>query len=131
MSKDLNALCAQWAMAKAAEDKAKAERRKIEDEMAALMRLDPAAEGVTKSMAGDWQIKAESRITRKVDADKIQEAAAEAGLSHILASVCRWKPELDMRVWKGLDESARKALAPAITTTASRPSFSLTAITKE
>ena len=131
MSKDLNALCARWTMAKADEADAIERRRKIEDEMAELLKVDAAIEATTTAKTDDFVVKISTRLTRKVDADKIQEAAAEAGLSHILPSVCRWKPELDMRVWKGLDESARKALAPAITTTASRPSFSMTAINKE
>lgn len=128
---DLDALAEQWQKAKAAETEAVESRRLIEDQISAALAIDNASEATTTAKTGAYQIKVSTRLTRKVDADKIQEAASEAGISHLLATVCRWKPELDLRVWKGLSEDNRKALAPAITTTAGRPSYSLTDITKE
>lgn len=128
---DLNALAVAWSYAKQAEAEAVAQRRAIEDKLTAALDVKETEEGVKSAETLNYTIKVTSRLTRKVDADLIQEIAAEHGLTHLLSSVCRWKPELDMRVWKGLDETARTALSAAITTTPGRPSYSINAITKE
>lgn len=128
---DINALAIAWSYAKAAEAEAVEQRRQIEDKLTAALGISETDEGVKTAETLNYKIKVTSRLTRKVDADLIQEIAAEHGLSHLLPTVCRWKPELDMRAWKALDEAPRQALSKAITTTAGRPSYSITAITKE
>ena len=45
----------------------------------------------------------------------MQELAAEFGLTEHLASLFRWKPEINMAVWKATDEAITKPLAAAIT----------------
>ena len=125
---DLNALSIAWSAAKIAETEAIAQRRAIEDKMAALLDLKETDEGTRTEATPLYTIKITNRHKRKVDSDLIQEIAAEHGLAHLLPSVCRWTPELDMRVWKGLDEKHRAILGAAITTTAGRPSFAITAI---
>lgn len=128
---DLNALAVAWSYAKHAEAEAVAQRRAIEDKLTAALEIKETEEGMKTVESLNYTIKITNRLTRKVDADLIQEAAAEHGLSHLLPSVCRWKPELDMKVWKALDDKARAVLSKAITTTAGRPSYSISAITKE
>lgn len=71
-------------------------------------------------------MKVTCRIDRKVDADMVQELAAEHGLSEHLASLFRWKPELNMSAWKAADESITRPLAGAITAKPGRPSFTIT-----
>ena len=128
---DLQALAIAWSYAKQAEAEAVAQRRAIEDKLTAALGIKETEEGTHNADTLNYTIKVTSRLTRKVDADLIQEIAAEHGLTHLLSSVCRWKPELDMRVWKSLEENARTALSAAITTTPGRPSYSISAITKE
>ena len=128
---DLNALAVAWSYAKAEEAKAVEQRRQIEDKITAALGIAETAEGVKNVETLNYKIKVTSRLTRKVDADLIQEAAAENGLSHLLPIVCRWKPELDIRAWNALEDEARAKLSSAITTSAGRPSYSITAITKE
>ena len=41
----------------------------------------------------------------KVNSDKLQELAAEHGLTDHLPSLFRWKPEINMTVWKAADAS--------------------------
>lgn len=129
---DLQSLAIAWSCAKLEETQAVTKRREIEDKMTAMLAINEQEETTTTAKTLQYQIKVATRLTRKVDADLIQELAAEHGLSDLLPSVCRWKPELDLRVWKGLTDDARGKLAKAITTTAGRPSYSITAIeTKE
>ena len=127
----INALAIVWAEAKQAEADAVQRRRDAEDKLTAALGIGETDEGVKTAETLNYKIKVTSRLTRKVDSDLIQEAAAEHGLSHLLSSVCRWKPELDLRAWNALDADTRNKLAPAVTTTAGRPSYSITAITKE
>lgn len=127
----INALAIVWAEAKQAEADAVQRRREAEDKLTAALGIAETDEGVKTFETLNYKIKVTSRLTRKVDADLIQEAAAENGLSHLLDIVCRWKPELDLRAWGNLEDAARAKLAPAITTTAGRPSYSITAITKD
>ena len=66
------------------------------------------------------------RSDRKVDSAKLQELAAEAGLSDHLPNLFRWKPEINMAVWRATDEAITRPLAGAITVKPGRPSFKIT-----
>ena len=55
----------------------------------------------------------------------MQELAAEFGLTDHLAKLFRWKPEINMAIWKAADESITKPLAAAITAKPGRPSFKI------
>jgi hypothetical protein len=68
----------------------------------------------------------EGRINRKVDADKLQAIAAEAGLTEHLSSLFRWKPEIAMSAWKAASPNITTPLLDAITATPGRPSFTIT-----
>ena len=66
------------------------------------------------------------RIDRQVDAELVQELAADAGLTDHLPDLFRWKPELNKAQWDHAAQSIRDALAPAITAKPGRPSYSIT-----
>lgn len=123
---DMSELSVMWIMAKQTETDAVADRRKIEDRIKLLAKIDDAHEGTTTVEPGQYVIKIDGRIDRKVDSDKLQELAAEHGLTEQLASLFRWKPEINMSVWKSADESITKPLAGAITAKPGRPSFKIT-----
>ena len=55
----------------------------------------------------------------------MQELAAEFGLTEHLAKLFRWKPEINLAIWKAADESITKPLASAITAKPGRPSFTI------
>ncbi len=117
----------QWRKFKADEEFAKAERRKVEDQMAKKLAIAEGFEGTMSSKFDDGVVlKIEGRLNRKVDSDKLQEIAAENGLSQHLSSLFRWKPEINATVWKNTDEAITRPLLAAITTTPGRPSFSIT-----
>ena len=97
--------------------------------MLSLIGVAENFEGIENAEApGGYKIKITGRMNRKVDADALQELAAEAGLTGHLSSLFRWKPEIDAKAWKSADASITSPLMGAITTTPSRASF---AITKE
>lgn len=122
-------LSSAWIEAKEAERVAVERRRAIEDHLALIMELSPDLDSTVTKKDGGYVIKAVGRLNRKVDSDKLQELAAEAGLTHHLSSLFRWKPEIEMKAWKSCDPSITAVLADAITVTPGRPSFTIT--TKE
>jgi hypothetical protein len=123
---DLKALSAAWVTAKEAEKAAQDARRVIEDRMLSLIGLPEAFDGTENAAAGEYKIKLVGRLSTKIDADRLQEIAIENGLTEHLSSLFRWKPEINVKVWRAADESITNTLLEAITTTPGRPSFAIT-----
>lgn len=119
-------LAREWESAKAAEAKAVAIRRAIEDELTELLALPKDLDGSKNEDVGQYKIKVTGRLDRKINSDKLQELAQEAGLSDHLGSLFRWKPEVNMTAWKAAHVSITAPLLDAITTTAGRPSYAIT-----
>jgi len=88
--------------------------------------IPPTLDG-TKSIetSEGFTIKIVGRMTRKVNADKLQELAEENGLSDHLSSLFRWKPEINSEQWAAADPSITTPLLDAITTTSGRPTFKI------
>jgi hypothetical protein len=126
MTADIPELAALWLDAKAREASAVEDRRAIEDRIKEIVRLNESLDGTETVERDGYTIKMVGRIDRKVNADQLQELAAEAGLTDHLSSLFRWKPEVNVSVWKNTDESITGALAPAITAKPGRASFSIT-----
>jgi hypothetical protein len=122
---DMNELAQMWLRAKQQEEDATADRRDIEDHIKKLATIAENLEGTETIEPGQYEIKIVGRIDRKVDGDKVQELAAEFGLTDHLAKLFRWKPEINMAIWKAADESITKPLAAAITAKPGRPSFKI------
>jgi hypothetical protein len=125
LSNDMNELASMWLAAKKQEEDATADRRDIEDHIKKLATIAENLEGTETVEPGRFEIKIVGRIDRKVDGDKVQELAAEFGLTDHLAKLFRWKPEINMAIWKAADESITKPLAAAITAKPGRPSFKI------
>jgi hypothetical protein len=119
-------LAAQWEEAKMEEKAATDRRRGIEDQLVECLGIPKQMEGTKNELAGMYEIKVAGRLDRKVNADKLQAIAEETGLTEHLSSLFRWKPEINMGAWKSAHESITDPLLDAITTTASRPSFTIT-----
>ncbi len=126
MHADLKTLSADWLRYKAEEGNATTERRKIEDKIVKLLALAENFEGTETAEPDGFVVKIAGRIDRKVDSDKLQELAAEHGLTDHLARLFRWTPEINMALWKAADETITRPLADAITAKAGRPSFKIT-----
>lgn len=126
LTDNLNELSSLWLAAKEAEKEATEDRRKIEDRIKSLAGIAESLDGTETIAPEKFIIKIVGRIDRKVDSDKLQELAAEFGLTEHLSSLFRWKPELNMAAWRAADESITTPLAVAITAKPGRASFSIT-----
>ena len=123
---DLRELSQDWLKWKTQEENAVTERRKIEDQIVKMLNLPKAFESTETAEPTGMVVKISGRIDRKVDSAKLQELALEAGLSDHLPNLFRWKPEINMTVWKATDDSITRPLAGAITVKPGRPSFKIT-----
>ena len=125
--KDVFELSDAWLLSKEAERMAVEARRAVEDQLIKAFRISEQMEGTFNAQTKNGhQIKIVGRLTRKVDAEKVQELAAEHGLTEHLSSLFRWKPEINTTAWKSTAPEITVLLADAVTVTASRPSFSIT-----
>ena len=115
-----------WLDAKKVETKAVADRRELEDQMALQFALPKDLDGTVKKELDGFTVKIEARINQKIDADKLQVLAAEAGISEHLSSLFRWKPEINAKVWNAASNAVTQPLLGAITSTPGRPTFTIT-----
>lgn len=123
---DVHPLAVEWYNAKAAEKEAQERRREAEDALIEELNIDPNQEGTDSiDLDGGAKLKVTRRLSRKVDAEAAQELAAEHGLEAHIEQLFRWKPELNKKAWDSASAEITGALAPAVTTTAGRPSFTI------
>jgi hypothetical protein len=115
-----------WLDAKKMEALAVAERRELEDLMAVQFSIPKDLDGTIKQELDGYIIRMEGRINKKIDADKLQLLAAEAGLSEHLSSLFRWKPEINAKAWGAAADAVTQPLLGAITSTPGRPTFTIT-----
>jgi len=116
----------QWIDAKEAEKAAIDLRRTLEDELVMELGIAKTLDGTQNIEADGYKIKVVGRLDRKVNSDKLQDLAAEHGLTQHLSSLFRWKPEINVSAWKSADPLITAPLQDAITTTNGRPSFTIT-----
>jgi len=116
----------QWIDAKEAEKAAIDLRRTLEDELVMELGIAKTLDGTQNIEADGYKIKVVGRLDRKVNSDKLQDLAAEHGLTQHLSSLFRWKPEVNASAWKSADPLITAPLQDAITTTNGRPSFTIT-----
>ena len=122
----MNTLYQRWLDAKKLEAIAVADRRALEDQMIEDFALPSGFSGTVNHETEGYAIKIEGRINKKIDSDKLQMLAAEAGLSEHLSSLFRWKPEINAKAWGAAAEAVTKPLLDAITSTPGRPTFTIT-----
>jgi hypothetical protein len=116
----------QWLDAKQMEAHAIQARRAVEDQLVKQFNVPDDLDGTTTEIDGNYKIKIDGRINRKINGDKLQELAIEHGLTEHLSSLFRWKPEIAMTAWKAADKTITTPLLDAITATPGRPSFTIT-----
>jgi len=123
---NLDPLLQEWIDAKEGEKAAQEWRRSIEDQLLEAIVVPDDLEGViSPTVSEQYKIKITGRMTRKVDSDRIQEIAAENGITDQLSVLFRWKPEINMAVWKATNPSVTDLLLDGITTKPGRPSFTI------
>jgi hypothetical protein len=116
----------EWLDAKAAEKKAMDERRSIEDKLVKALGIPQTLDGTQNIEADGFKVKIVGRLDKKVNSEKLQDLAAEYGLTDHLSSLFRWKPEINASAWKSADPRITAPLLEAITTSNGRPSFTIT-----
>lgn len=114
-----------WLDAKKAEKDAIDLRRDIEDELVMELDISKTLDGTQNIETDGFKVKVVGRLDRKVNSDKLQDLAAEHGLTQHLSSLFRWKPEVNVSAWKSADQSITAVLQDAITTHNGRPSFTI------
>lgn len=122
----VNKLCLEWAQQKEIEKNAIEQRRAIEDEIKSMLDIPETFEGSKSIETGSCMLKITSRFDKKVDSDKVQEIAAEHGLTDHLFQLFRWKAEINAATWKSAGLDVTMPFMPAITTKPSRASFTIT-----
>jgi hypothetical protein len=123
---ELDTLAAAWSAAKTAEGKAVEARRAIEDRLVSLLEISAQFEGTANTSTEQGiTIKIVGRLNRKVDTDRLQELATEHGLTEHLTALFRWSADINAAAWKSASAAITAPLRGAITTTAGRPSFSI------
>ena len=115
-----------WLDAKKLETAAVKDRRELEDLMVKEFAIPKDLDGTTNKEIEGYKVKIEGRINTKIDADKLQMLAAEAGISEHLSSLFRWKPEINAKVWGAAADAVTQPLLGAITSTPGRPTFTIT-----
>ena len=123
---ELDILAAEWSAAKLAEGLAVEARRTIEDRLVELLAIPEGKEGTTNAATEQgYAIKVVGRLNRKINAERLQELAAEHGLTEHLTALFRWSADINAAAWKSASAAITAPLLGAITTTAGRPSFSI------
>lgn len=115
----------EWIAAKEAERVAVEKRRILEDQMTMAFGFDPAEDGSKTITDNGYKVKVSMRLNHKIDSEKLQELAREAGVTDHLSMLFRWKPEINATAWKNTDKGITNALTGAITTTPGRPSYAI------
>lgn len=122
----MSTLYQRWLDAKKLEGVAIKERRELEDLMVKEFAIPKNLDTTINREVEGYKVKIEGRINQKIDADKLQLLAAEAGISEHLSSLFRWKPEINAKAWGAAADAVTAPLLGAITSTPGRPTFSIT-----
>jgi hypothetical protein len=92
---DHNDVYEKWLDAKEREKNAIDARRLIEDELVSLLGVDLSSDGSKTYKPEGYKVKTTVRINRTVDAEKLQEIAADKGLSEHLGELFKWRPSIN------------------------------------
>lgn len=127
MINQLSTLSQTWLELKEAERQATEQRREIEDKLLSLIGIAETFEGTENITTNEgYVIKIGGRMVRKVDSAKLQELAAENGLTEHLSSLFRWSAEINSALWKAASKDITTPLLDAITSKPGRASFGIT-----
>ena len=123
---DIAVIVTKLADAKAAEERAKAARLRIEEELAAAIGVPETWTGSTTSDICGYKVTCTRRDNIKIDADAVRGIAAESSaLDQYSKQVFRWKPEIDKKAWDAAPDDVIKAFSAAVTRTPGKISFAL------
>ena len=113
----LEKLCIDWLAAKAAEDSAKAEKHQIGKLIAELIEGDD--ESVSRMVLGNIKVAVTRKLNRSVDTKALQ--AKWDTLPTTVQETFRWKPDIDLRLYRALEFAAPADYAVAAQFVTARP----------
>lgn len=123
---DIAVIVTKLADAKAAEERAKAARVRIEEELAAAIGVPESWTGSTTSDICGYKVTCARRDNVKIDADAVRGIIAKSvELGIYSQQIFRWKPEIDKKGWDAAPDEVVKAFSAAITRTPGKISFTL------
>jgi hypothetical protein len=119
-----------WLHLKATEQTLTNVRRASED---ALSLIFPAqdVEGTEDHVVPGFSVKIVHKVTRTVDPEKLTELSEEYEIDDEIARLFRFKPELNLAVFRAEAEDMQELFNNVITTKQARPSFTITAVDEE
>lgn len=112
-------VCQAWLEAKELEERAKKQRRLLEDMLIPLFGF------VSKITTDTFDIHITRRTEYKINQAVLEQLAQENGLTEHLIGLFRWRPELNQKAWEASDKSITDPLLPAITAQHGRPTFQI------
>ena len=117
------------ALARAKADESAAQKARLQAEAALLAAIvDPLpTEGTTRVAAGAYKVTVRTSVSRSIDQEKLQELAKQIPEA-VGKRLFRWKPELEMRELRYLQDNEPgmySVLAEAITAKPAKPSVSV------
>lgn len=117
----IDTLAAAWVIAKASEDRVKAERYEIEKAMLGLLPVKE--EGTVSSEAAGMNITASYKLTRKADTLALRQCWLE--LSKEAQDCFKWSADVSLTEIRRASESAQAEAAQFITTSPAKPSIKI------
>lgn len=117
----IDTLAAAWLIAKASEDRAKAERYEIEKSMLALLPVKE--EGTSTAEAAGMKISATFKLTRKADTLALRQHWTE--LSQEAQDCFKWTADVALTEIRRASDAAQAEAAQFITTSPAKPSIKI------
>lgn len=122
---EIESLLSDWAGFKEAETVATRKRREIEDKLHDLLGHNGLGSKTFKA-PGNYKVTITNSVRREIDNDKLQDIAADNGMTKHLRELFRWKPSIDLAAWQSAPPQVKDILEEAITNRPSRPQFKIT-----
>ena len=108
------------------EARIKDERVQAEAALAYALGMPLEWEGSKTNTIGAYKVTLKRAMNYRIDAAKLEQIAGSSeAMAEAVKRAFRYKPEIDKKGYKGLPDSLRGALSPAITMTPGKPSFTI------
>lgn len=124
-AKTLEDYAREWIELKAIETETNKLRREVEDKLVELAKNKD--EGTENVEFDSCKVSITKKLTRKVDAQVLEDIINETDSREVAFRLFRWKPEINTREWKAADELIKSTFAKAITTAPARAYFKIEA----
>lgn len=120
-------MAACWMHMKRLEKTAEGVRRAMEDALVIALEDEAPVDETREYELGAFKTKIKFGVTRKVDAEALTELSEEYDIEEQIGRLFRFKPELNLTAYRNEDEGVQEFFNQVITTTPSRPAFTITA----